>query len=167
MPKDPHGLDAIDRKLLGLLSQGAEQTYAEIGKQVGLSAPAVHERVKRYKATGRIKSVSAQLDPAMTGKSLLAFVHVDSTGWGKSQAMLDLCNFPEVEEMHTVAGDACMVLKVRTENTQALEALLARIYDMPEVQTTKSYVALSTVLERPVQAGITEELREKTFQPRD
>lgn len=156
MPKDAHGLDAIDRKLLGLLSQDAEQTYAEIGKQVGLSAPAVHERVKRYKATGRIKVVSAQLDPATTGKSLLAFVHVDSTGWGKSQAMLDLCNFPEVEEMHTVAGDACMVLKVRTENTQALEALLARIYDMPEVKTTKSYVVLSTVLERPVQAAITQ-----------
>ncbi|WP_120499725.1 Lrp/AsnC family transcriptional regulator [Roseovarius sp. EL26] len=156
MSKDAHGLDAIDRKLLSLLSQDAEQTYAEIGKQVGLSAPAVHERVKRYKATGRIKAVAAQLDPSMTGKNFLAFIHVDSTGWAKSDAMLELRDFPEVEEMHSVAGDTSMILKVRMESTPAMEALLARIYSLPEVKMTKSYVVLSTALERPVQAGITD-----------
>ncbi|WP_294222256.1 AsnC family transcriptional regulator [uncultured Shimia sp.] len=78
--KDNQGLDAIDRKLLGLLCEDAEQSYATLGDKVGLSAPAVHERVKRYKATGRISSVTAQLDPTMTGKPFLAFLHVDTTG---------------------------------------------------------------------------------------
>lgn len=152
--KDAQGLDQIDRKLLGLLTHNAEQSYAELGKSVGLSAPAVHERVKRYKASGRIRAVTAQLNPAMTGKGFLAFVHVDTTGWGKTQGMLGLEELPEVEEIHSVAGDTCMLLKVRMESTQALEALLARIYAMPEVVSTKSYVVLSTSLERPVQAGI-------------
>jgi len=156
MAKDAHGLDAIDRKLLGLMATDAEQTYAAIGKQVGLSAPAVHERVKRYKATGRIKSIAASLDPIMTGKTLLSFIHICATGWGKSKQMMALCDLPEVEEMHSVTGDACMILKVRTENTRALEALLARIYALPGVTTTKSYVTLSTYLERPVQAEISE-----------
>lgn len=154
MPKDADGLDHIDRKLLGLLTRNAEQSYANLGRDVGLSAPAVHERVKRYKATGRIKGVVAQLDPSMTGKRFLAFIHVNTTGWGKSEALMMIENLPEVEEIHSVTGDTCMILKVRMESTQAMEALLARLYALPEVVSTKSYVALSTYLERPVQPGI-------------
>lgn len=154
MSKDAQGLDAIDRKLLGLLATDAEQTYAAIGKQIGLSAPAVHERVKRHKATGRIRSIAASLDPMMTGKTLLSFVHICAQGWGKSDQMMALKELPEMEEMHSVTGDTCIILKVRTENTQALEALLARIYALPGIISTKSYVTLSTYLERPVQAEI-------------
>lgn len=154
MPKDADGLDHIDRKLLGLLTRNAEQSYADLGRDVGLSAPAVHERVKRYKATGRIKGVVAQLDPAMTGKRFLAFIHVNTTGWGKSEALMQIEDLPEVEEIHSVTGDTCMILKVRMESTQTMEAFLARLYALPEVVSTKSYVALSTYLERPVQPGV-------------
>jgi len=156
MAKDAAGLDAIDRKLLGLLTQNAERSYADLGAAVGLSPPAVHERVKRYKASGRIKGVVAQLDPAMTGKSFLAFVHVDTTGWGKSAALMRMSALPEVEEIHSVTGDTCMILKVRMASTHAMEALLARLYALPEVVSTKSYVVLSSYLERPVQPGMSD-----------
>lgn len=154
--KDDQGLDAIDRNLLGLLTEDAEQSYAALGEKVGLSAPAVHERVKRYKASGRISSVTAQLDPTMTGKPFLAFIHVDTTGWGKSAAMMQLRALPELEEIHSVTGDTCMLLKVRMRDSKAMEGLLKRLYDMPDVVSTKTYVALSTYLERPVQAGISD-----------
>ncbi|TRD15567.1 Lrp/AsnC family transcriptional regulator [Palleronia caenipelagi] len=160
MPKDAHGLDHVDRKLLELLTQNAEQSYADLGLAVGLSAPAVHERVKRYKASGRITAVTAQLDPAMTGKRFLAFFHVNTIGWGKSDALMCIATLPEVEEIHSVTGDTCMILKVRMESTQAMEALLARLYALPEVVSTKSYVALSTYLERPVQAGVSASISE-------
>lgn len=158
MAQDMKPLDAIDRKLLGLLSRNAERSYAELGELVGLSAPAVHERVKRYKASGRIKSVAAQLDPDTAGKPLLAFVHVTATGWGKTPELLALADLPEVEEIHSVTGDACLIFKVRTASTVALEALLAKVYAVPSVISTKSYVALSTYHEAPVQIGVTEEL---------
>lgn len=154
--KNAQGLDEIDRRLLGLLTENAEQSYVDLGKAVGLSAPAVHERVKRYKASGRIRTVAAQLDPAMTGKRFLAFIHVNTTGWGKTDAFMEIEKLPEVEEIHSVTGDTCMILKVRMESTQAMEALLARLYALPEVVSTKSYVALSTYLERPVQAGVSD-----------
>ncbi|WP_419741079.1 Lrp/AsnC family transcriptional regulator [Ruegeria sp.] len=48
MPKDRYGLDEIDRNLLSLLTKDAEQSYSDLGKAVGLSAPAVHERVNRH-----------------------------------------------------------------------------------------------------------------------
>jgi DNA-binding Lrp family transcriptional regulator len=95
------------------------------------------------------------INPGAVGKPLLAFVHVDTTGWGKTEALLAFERYPEVEEIHSVTGDTCMLLKVRTASTQALEGLLAQLYATPGVSATRSYVALSTQLERPVQPGVT------------
>ena len=147
-------LDRFDRKILAALTRDGRATYADIGKLVGLSAPAVHERVKRLRLNA-IKRIGAQLDGPTCGKSFLAFVHVDADGWGKSERMMRLKEFPEVEEMHSVAGDTCVIMKVRTANAQALEEFLAQLYVLPGVKSTKSYVVLSTYLERGVQAELT------------
>lgn len=156
--KDVHfsDLDAFDRKILSALTEDARLTYADIGKVAGLSAPAVFERVKRLRAQGVLAGTSARLDGAAVGKPFLAFVHVDADGWGKSQRMLRLRAFPEVEEMHSVAGDTCVILKVRTASAQAMEEFLSQLYVLPGVRGTRSFVVLSTYLERPVQAEVTE-----------
>src|SRR4051812_24162884 len=114
-------LDLFDRRILGALVQDARLSYADIGQAAGLSAPAVHERVKRLRASGALKGMQAALDGASVGKPFLAFVHVDADGWGKSQRMIRLKAFPEVEEMHSVAGDTCVILKVRTSGALAME----------------------------------------------
>ncbi|WP_224544296.1 Lrp/AsnC family transcriptional regulator [Mesorhizobium sp. CA16] len=150
-------VDPIDRKILGVLVEDATISYAELGERVGLSAPAAHERVKRLKRSGAIRATSAIIDPRAVKKPLLAFVHIDTRGWGKTPELMAVSKYPEVEEIHTVAGDTCMLLKVRTEDTRALEGLLARLYDTPGVTSTRSYVVLSTYLERPVQPEITNE----------
>ena len=142
------------------------RSYADLGERVGLSPPAAHERVKRLRRSGVIKRVAALIEPEATGKTLLAFVHVDTTGWGKPTPRWAIGEHPEVEEIHSVAGDTCMMLKVRTESTHALEGLLAKIYDVPGVTATRSYVVLSTYLERPVQPGITGEWPGRVKDPR-
>ena len=65
-------LDAMDRKLLGVLVEDATTSYAELGERVGLSPPAAHERVKRLRRSGAIRRVAALIDPEATGKTLLA-----------------------------------------------------------------------------------------------
>lgn len=150
-------LDALDRKILSVLVEDARQSYAEIGKGIGLSAPAVFERVKRMRVTGVLSGTTARVDPAAVGKPFLAYVHVDADGWGKSQRMMRLRKFPEVEEMHSVAGDTCVILKVRTAGAQAMEEFLSQLYVLPGVRGTRSFVVLSTYLERPVQAEVTED----------
>lgn len=154
-PKPTRPLDDFDRRILGALTQDARQSYAQIGQSAGLSAPAVHDRVKRMKASGAIAGTAAMIDGAAIGKPFLAFIHVDAEGWGKSQRMMKLTAFPEVEEMHSVAGDTCVILKVRTESANALEHFLSQLYVLPGVRGTKSFVVLSTYLERPVQPQIT------------
>jgi DNA-binding Lrp family transcriptional regulator len=158
-------LDAFDRKILGALSGDARLTYAQIGEAAGLSAPAVHERVKRLKASGVLAGTSARIDGAAVGKPFLAFVHVDADGWGKSRRMMTLRRFPEVEEMHSVAGDACVILKVRTASAQAMESFLSQLYILPGVRGTKSFVVLSSYLERPVQAEVTADWPEIPLPP--
>jgi len=149
-------LDRFDRRILGCLVEDGRRTFADIGAEVGLSAPAVHERVRRLKLSGALRGTSARLDPAMVGKPFMAFVHVDADGWGKGPRMMALQRFPEVEEMHSVAGDASVILKVRSAGPQAMEHFLAQLYATPGVRATRSYVVLSTFLERPIQAALTQ-----------
>lgn len=148
-------LDAFDRKILGALAKDARQSFAVLGELVGLSPPAIHERVKRMRANGVIRATSAMLNGAAIGKPFLAFVHIDAEGWGKEELVGQLSKLPEVEEMHSVSGDHCLVLKVRTAGPQDMENLLETLYHTKGIRGTKSEIVLSTYIDRPVQAEIT------------
>ena len=134
--------------LLGLLSEDATLSYAELGARVHLSAAAVHERVKRLKQEGVIRATAARLDGEKVGRPLLAFVHVDTKSWAVTRQLLALQELPEVEEIHTVTGESAMLLKVRTRDTRSLEALLEKILAIEGFTGTRSYIALRTYLER-------------------
>ena len=108
-------------------------------------------------ASGAISATSVAIDPMAVGKPFLAFVHVDASGWGKRERMMKRRDFPEVEELHSVTGDCCVILKVRTANADAMERFLAQVYALPGVRATRSYVVLTTYLDRPIQAEITQE----------
>ena len=144
----PARLDEVDRRLLGLLAEDATRSYADLGRALNLSAPAVHERAKRLRQDGVIRGTVAVLDGAKVGRPLLSFVHVDTTSWAVTRHLLALADLPEVEEIHTVTGESAMLLKVRTRDTQALEDLLEHIHGIEGFKATRSYIALSTYLER-------------------
>jgi DNA-binding Lrp family transcriptional regulator len=148
-------LDDMDRRILGALAEDADRSYAELGRVVALSAPAVHERVKRLRAAGIIRSTVALIDGKRIGKPLLVFIHVTTQNWGHSQALDRLADLPEFEEVHSVTGDASIILKVRVADPEALEALLRQIHQLESVVSTKTFVTLSTYLERPTQAEVT------------
>jgi DNA-binding Lrp family transcriptional regulator len=164
VPSGSRPLDGFDRKILGALVANADVSYAELGQIVGLSAPAVHDRVKKLRASGRMRCTAALLDGPAIGKPLLAFVHVDTTGWGKTQGLMSMAELPEVEEIHSVAGDTSIMVKVRCASSRALEGLLARLYAIPGVKSTRSFIVLSTYLERTIQADVTASLEAEQVQ---
>jgi len=141
-------LDEKDRTLLAILAQDASLSYAELGRKLYLSAPAVHERVKRLKSEGVITGIVARLDSNKIDRPLLAFIHVDTSSWAVTRSILSLKSLSEIEEIHTVAGDSAMLLKVRTQNTQSLEALLEVIHSIDGFTGTRSYIVLTPHLER-------------------
>ncbi|MEP0521899.1 MAG: Lrp/AsnC family transcriptional regulator [Hyphomicrobiales bacterium] len=149
-------MDRFDRMILGALIEDAAASYESLGLKVGLSAPAVHARVKKMRENGAIERSTLKVNPVAVGKPFLAFVFVDFSGWGKSKKLMEIERFPEVEEIHSVAGDSGLLIKVRTHDAHALEQFLAELYQFDGVQTTKSFIVLSTFLERVTQADVTE-----------
>jgi len=141
-------LDAIDRKLLGLLADDSTSSYAELGRALHLSAPAVHERVKRLKRDRVILGTVARLDGARLGRPLLCFVQVITSTVKRARQVAALSSLADIEEIHTVTGESGILLKVRTRDTRALEALLAKIHGVDGVEGTRTQIALSTLLER-------------------
>jgi Lrp/AsnC family leucine-responsive transcriptional regulator len=138
-------VDAIDRRLVELLRGNARLSYAELARQVGLSAPAVHERVGKLEAAGVITGYRAVVDPAAVGLDVTALVGViesdavDDTG--VEQALLAL---PPIEDCWRVAGSEGYVLKVRVADIPALEATINALNRIPGVARTRTTVVLST-----------------------
>lgn len=144
----PAELDPIDRKILSALAEDASRSYADLSALVNLSAPAVHDRVKRLRRDGVIKSTVAVLDGCKLGRTLLTFLVVDTSSYSATRSLLQFTTRPEVEEIHTVAGDGCVLIKVRAVDTEGLESFLMEIQSLDGVRSVRSYITLSTFLER-------------------
>ncbi|MER0447837.1 Lrp/AsnC family transcriptional regulator [Streptomyces sp. Edi4] len=142
-------MDEIDRRLIALLQHDATTAYAALGKEVGLSAGAAHERVRKLRERGVIRRTTIEVDPGALGQGVLAFVMVDSTAWmGESAAAF--AAIPEIQEAHVIAGSASVLVKVRTVTTEQLQDVLRRLYAIDGVSGTHATVSLETFFERPL-----------------
>lgn len=147
-------MDHVDRALLGQLLQDAAQSYAALGRVVGLSAGAAHERVRKLRERGIIRRTTVEVDAAAVGGGVLAYVMVDSSSWMGDSAE-QFAALPEIQEAHVIAGSSSLLLKVRTPTTERLQDVLRRLYAIEGVSGTKAAVVLDTFFERlvPVEKG--------------
>ncbi len=143
-------LDNLDLRILEALQRNARSTFAELGTLVGLKAPAVHERVKRLETRGYLRGYAAQLDKSRLGFELTAFVSVITAPEKTYDEFTEsIAAFPEVLEMHSVAGDETFLLKVVTRSTGHLDDLLSRLKRLSGIDRTRTTIVLSTPFERP------------------
>ncbi|GAB5488010.1 MAG: Lrp/AsnC family transcriptional regulator [Parasphingorhabdus sp.] len=147
-------IDDTDRKLLGALTEDSSQSYSDLGAKVHLSAPAVHERVKKMKAAGVITKHTVSLDGTKIGRPFLAFIHVNYTGAEARENFAKLHEDADVEEVHSVAGDSCLLIKARCKDASSLDQLLVRMREFGDVTNTRSHVVLTTLFERGPQAKL-------------
>ncbi|WP_189780694.1 Lrp/AsnC family transcriptional regulator [Streptomyces capitiformicae] len=142
-------MDDIDRALLAELQRDATQAYAVLGRAVGLSAGAAHDRVRKLRERGVIRHTTVDVDPAALGRGVLAFVMVESSAW-LGDASESFAAVPEIQEAHVIAGTASVLVKVRTATTEQLQDVLRRLYAIDGVSGTRATVVLETFFERPV-----------------
>lgn len=161
-------MDDVDRQIIDVLRRSARSTYAELARTVGLSAPAVHDRVSKLEAQGVITGYHAAVDPSAVGLGVTALVGVYE---GEFSADLDLVGelrgMSEVEDCLYVAGDESFVLKVRVANMAELESALTRIARMRGVARTRSTVVLSTRWEGRVGGRTSEPVHDGVDTPSD
>ena len=142
-------LDDIDLRILALLQEDCRTPLARLGDAVGLSAPAVLERIKKLEAAHIITGYRAVLDARRLGLDITAFIGVIITHPGlienfeRQVAALD-----DVLECHHVTGGYTLLLKVKTGNTSSLERLISQIRSLDGVGRTETMIVLSTHTER-------------------
>lgn len=120
-------LDNTDWNILRELQQDARLSSNELGRRVGLSAPATAERIRKLEAAGVITGYRAQIDPAKIGMPLLALVYLRCDHGSCLLRTSKLEEFQEVLELHKLSGSYCAVLKVAFASMQHLEAFNHRL----------------------------------------
>ena len=145
-------LDDIDVRILALLQEHCKMPLAKIGQRVGLSAPAVIERIKKLEEGAVITGYSARIDARKVGCDITAFIGV-LTSHPRSIRDVEqqIEDRPEVLECHHVTGGYTLLLKVKTANTTTLEEVISHLRSIEGVARTETMVVLSTHTERQVQ----------------
>ncbi|MBX3066881.1 MAG: Lrp/AsnC family transcriptional regulator [Anaerolineae bacterium] len=142
-------LDDLDWRILELLQDNARLSFSEIGRLIGLSQPAVAERVRRLEADGVICGYHAVINPAAAGKTITAMMRISTNGTptAKTAAIALVNSMTEIVECHKVTGDDCFIMKVLVNSIEHLETVIDRLSPYGQLNT-------SIVLGSPIQRRV-------------
>ncbi|WP_106586974.1 Lrp/AsnC family transcriptional regulator [Murinocardiopsis flavida] len=142
-------LDQLDEQIIRILTREGRRSFAAIGQEVGLSAPATKRRVDRLVAGGTITGFAAQVDPAAMGWGTEAYIELHCSGQPRPAVLTtDLEGIPEVVSACTVTGEAQALLRVRAADVRHFEKVLERLTALSYVSHTKTTLVLTPLFER-------------------
>jgi Lrp/AsnC family transcriptional regulator, leucine-responsive regulatory protein len=146
-------VEDIDMQIVEALQADGRMSYTDLGKVIGLSTSAVHQRVRRLEERGVLRGFRAVVDQEALGLTLTAFISVKPIDPAAPDDVPErLRGLVEVEDCYSVAGEENYILKVRVGTPGELESLLGRIRTAAEV-STRTTIVLSTPFEdRPRRA---------------
>jgi len=142
-------LDDIGWHLLEELQEDARLSYTELGRRVGLSTPAVMERVRKLEDAGIIMGYRAEINPEKIGFQVTAFIRIGLEHEVLPRLGSLFKEIPEIIECHRVTGDDSLILKVHVTSIAHLETVIQRI--MPYGMPATSIVLSTPVSKRPLE----------------
>jgi Lrp/AsnC family leucine-responsive transcriptional regulator len=138
-------VDSTDRRIVELLTTNARLSYAELARQIGLSGPAVHERVGKLEASGVIRAYRAQVDPEAVGLGVTAFIGIVQAADSEvDDIVAAMSALPEIDSCFFLAGAESFLVKVGVPTIAELEQLIVRLNRIPGIASTRTTIALST-----------------------
>ena len=138
-------MDAIDLRLVELLRDNARVSFAELARKVGLSAPAVHERVGKLESSGVIRGYRADVAPEPIGLGVTALIGIVEESTANPDDVIEaLRELPEIEACYFLAGPESFQLMARVGTIAELEQLVMRLSRTPGIAATRTTIALST-----------------------
>ena len=143
-------LDDLDLRIVDALVRDGRTPAAQIAEEIGLSRPAVADRIEKLERQGVIRGTTAVVEPQSIGRNVTAFVA--ARGPKLSAAGLkrfnELMLLDEILEVHTVAGEDCYLIKVRTDSIPSLNTLVSRLVDPPLGLATRTTIVMETHVEK-------------------
>lgn len=144
-------LDAVDHQILAILQEDARISNSEIARRVGMANSAVHERVRKMEERGVIEGYQTLINPEAAGYDLLAYVFVKTNEgcWSDGTAKA-LSEIEQVQEVHSITGEDCYLVKVRARDTAHLNELLRSGFNALDlIISTRTTIVLETVKDSP------------------
>lgn len=141
-------IDDVGWRVLRALQDDARLSFGQLGRRVGLSAPAAAERVRRLEASGAIRGYGAGVDAARLGYGVTAFIGLRTERRHRQKVRRLVAQLPEVIECHHLSGARSFLIKLRAGSLGHLERLIDRF---AEIGPTDTSIVLSTYLDgKPV-----------------
>ncbi len=137
-------MDMTDHKIIEILQKDGRISMKDLGKIVGLTSPAVSERVKRLEESGIIEGYKAIINPDALGRVIKAFIHISLPNNMYKKFLDEARKDDRIVECHHITGDDCSVLKVIVKDMYELEEVIDSI---KELGSTKTSVILSTPIQ--------------------
>ena len=143
-------LDEQDLLIVDILLRDGRLPVTELADMVGLSRSAVAERVDKLERNGVIRGATIIVDPAALGRTVTAFVSARGASLSPKgkKAFAALMKNDEVVEAHTIAGDDCYLIKVRTRSIATLNALVSKLIAPPLSLSTRTTIVMKTHVEK-------------------
>jgi Lrp/AsnC family leucine-responsive transcriptional regulator len=138
-------LDRTGRLILNALQENARLTFSELGRLVGLTSPAVGERVRRLEEAQIIRGYYARISVEKSGYPIQAFIRLQTPAAKYPRVLATAQNRPEVLECHHITGEEAFMMRVVATSTQHLEEIIAAFSPFGETSTS---IILSTPVEK-------------------
>jgi len=142
-------IDDIDRKILKEMQEDARTSYAELGRRVGLTTPAVIERVRKLEDAHIITGYRAEIDTARVGLPIMAFIRMSISGVDYSHIIEVAQGSNEVLECHRGTGGDSFIMKIAVSSVEHLQEMIDRL--TPYGITTTTIVLSSPVKRRVIE----------------
>ncbi|WP_099191001.1 Lrp/AsnC family transcriptional regulator [Tepidibacter mesophilus] len=137
-------MDSTDRKIIKILQNNGRISMKDLGQSVGLTSPAVSERVKRLEENNIILGYKAIVNPKKLNKNVSAFINISLPADRYSHFVDFANNNDSIVECHHITGHGCVIIKVMMPNMDDLESLIDTIKQMGSTQT---HIILSSPIE--------------------
>jgi Lrp/AsnC family leucine-responsive transcriptional regulator len=144
-------LDAHDRNILREMQEDGRAPVAQIAERIGLSRPAVAERIDKLEKLGIIRGTTTVVHPAALRREVTAFISARRGSHGDAKfnkAFKALLARDEIREVHSVAGEDCYLIKVQTDSIQSLNEIVSSLYSPPLELQTRTTIVMATHCEK-------------------
>ena len=138
-------VDATGKKILAMLQKQARLPFSQIGQQVGLTGPAVAERVKRMEEDEIIRGYHAEIDANAAGLPIHAFLRLQTPAEKYKRVLSILEELPQVLECHHITGDDAFLIRIAAQTMADLEKVIGSV---SPYGTTSTAMILSTPIQR-------------------